>query len=52
MTLELSAVDEASVRRIMARLVQSGLSVDKGSGTAPGTKPAASAKVVLTVRAS
>jgi general secretion pathway protein L len=52
MTLELSAVDEASVRRIMARLVQSGLSVDKGSGTAPGTKPAVSAKVVLTVRAS
>ena len=47
MTLELSAVDEASVRRIVARLLQSGLSVD---APAASTR-AASATVVLTVRA-
>ena len=51
-TLELSAVDEASVRRIVARLLQSGLSVD--TSPAPSSTPAraASATVVLTVRAS
>jgi len=48
MTLELSAVDDASVRRIVSRLLQSGLSVD----TPPASTRAASAKVVLTVRAS
>lgn len=48
MTLELSAVDEASVRRIVARLLQSGLSVD----TSPAATRAASPIVVLTVRAS
>ena len=48
MTLELSAVDEASVRRMVARLLQSGLSVD----TSPASTRAASATVVLTVRAS
>ena len=48
MTLELSAVDEASVRRIVARLLQSGLSGD----TSPASTRAASATVVLTVRAS
>lgn len=48
MTIELSAVDETSVRRIVARLLQSGLSVD----TLPAPARAASATVVLTVRAS
>lgn len=52
MTLELSAVDEAGVRRIVARLLQSGLSVDRGVETAPAAARAASATVVLTVRAS
>ena len=56
MTLELSAVDEASVRRILARLVQSGLSVDRGLGTgSPASSPAtraANATVILTVRSS
>ena len=52
MTLELSAVDEASVRRIVARLLQSGLSVDRGVETAPAATRAAGATVVLTVRAS
>jgi len=56
MTLELSAVDEASVRRILARLLQSGLSVDRGVGSAPAASSsatrAASATVILTVRAS
>ena len=47
MTLELSALDEASVRRIVARLTQSGLSVD----TSPASR-AANAAVVLIVRAS
>ena len=48
MTLELAAVDEAGVRRIVARLAQSGLSVD----ASPFSARAASATVVLTVRAS
>lgn len=48
MTLELSAVDAASVRRIVARLIQSGLSVDSSKATTR----AAGAKVVLTVRAT
>ena len=47
MTFELSAVDEASVRRIVARLLQSGLSVD----ALPAATRAANAPVVLTVRA-
>ena len=56
MTLELSAVDEASLSRIVARLVQAGLSVDKGAGSAPApSSPSArpaSGTVVITVRAS
>ena len=56
MTLEFAAVDEAGVRRIVARLTQSGLSVDRGIKTAPAPSSpsarAASATVVLTVRAS
>lgn len=60
MTLELAAVDESSVHRIVARLLQSGLSVDTGAKTAPTSAPStpstasaqtASAKLVLTVRA-
>ena len=46
MTLELSAVDAASVHRIVARLLESGLGVD----TAPSATRAGSATVVLTVR--
>ena len=56
LALELSAVDEASVRRIVARLVQSGLSVDQGAKAAPArtSTPArpGSGTVVITVRAS
>lgn len=52
MTLELSAVDEASVRRIVARLAQSGLSVDAGVDNAPAAARATSTTVVLIVRAS
>jgi general secretion pathway protein L len=60
MTLELSGVDEAGVRRIVARLSQSGLSVDRGVASAPASSSsslstsarAASATIILTVRAS
>lgn len=48
MTLELAAVEEAAVRRIAARLLQSGLSVEKPS---PSTRPRSGA-IVITVRAS
>lgn len=48
MTLELAAVEEASVRRIVARLLQSGMRVDTST---PATR-AGSATVVLTVRSS
>jgi len=52
LTLELSAVDEAGVRRIVARLAQSGLSVDTPPAPSSAPARAASATVVLTVRAS
>jgi general secretion pathway protein L len=48
MTLELAAVEEASVRRIVARLLQTGMRVD----TSRAATRAGSAAVVLTVRAS
>jgi general secretion pathway protein L len=48
MTLELAAVEEASVRRIVARLLQAGMRVD---ASRPGTR-SGSAAVVLTVRSS
>jgi general secretion pathway protein L len=48
MTLELAAVEEAGVRRIVARLLQSGMRVD----TSPAGTRAGSATVVLTVRSS
>lgn len=52
MTLELGAVDEASVRRLVATLRQSGLSVDRPPASGTPSLPANSMKVVLTVRAS
>jgi general secretion pathway protein L len=48
MTLELAAVDEARVRRIVARLLQAGLLVDASPAAARG----GSETVVLTVRSS
>ncbi len=48
MTLELAANQEAAVQRIVARLLQSGLSVDRS----PVPAGAASATVILMVRAS
>ena len=50
-TLELAAVDEAGVRRIVARLIQSGLNVEASPAASTATR-AASAMVVLTVWAS
>ena len=52
MTLELAAIEEAAMRRIEARLLQAGLSVDKGVETAPAATRPASGTVVITVRAS
>lgn len=51
MTLELSAVDEAGVRQIAARLRQAGLGVDSGIGIPSAAPRTASAKVILTIRA-
>ena len=48
MTLELAAVEEAGVRRIVARLLQTGMRVD----TAPAGTRGGSSAVVLTVRSS
>ena len=48
MTLELASVEEAGVRRLVERLVQTGMHVD----TAPAGTRAGSATVVLTVRSS
>jgi general secretion pathway protein L len=48
MTLELAAVEEAGVRRIVARLLQAGMRVD----AAPAGTRGGSATVVLTVRSS
>ena len=52
MTLELSAVDEARVRRIVAQLSQSGLSVDMAKAAPASAARTAGATVILTVRAS
>jgi general secretion pathway protein L len=52
MTLELAAIEEAAMRRIEARLLQAGLSVDKGVETAPAATRPGSGTVVITVRAS
>ena len=48
LTLELAAVEEAGVRRIVAKLLQTGMRVD----TAPAGARAGGASVVLTVRSS
>ena len=48
MTLELAAVEEASVRRIVAGLLQAGMRVD----ASPAATRAGSSTVVLTVRSS
>ena len=50
MTLELTGVEDAAVSRTVARLLQSGMRVDKGGGTAPAS--ASGATVILTVRSS
>lgn len=52
MTLELSAVDEARVRRIVAHLRQSGLSVDIAKASSSSAARTAGATVILTVRAA
>jgi general secretion pathway protein L len=52
MTLELAGVDDAGVRRIVARLRQSGLQVDKAALAAPGAARSRGGNVVITVRAS
>jgi general secretion pathway protein L len=52
MTLELAGVEDAGIRRIMARLLQSGLLVDQGASTAPGSARSSRGTVVITVRAS
>lgn len=51
MTLELAGVNEAAVRRIVTRLHQSGLQVDRGAAAAPAAARAGAA-VIITVRAS
>lgn len=48
MTLEIASADEASVRRIVARLQQAGMLAD----ASPAAARAGSAKVIITVRAS
>ena len=48
LTLELSAMDDASLRQLKARLLQSGLSAD----VAPASGQGASSTVVLTVQSS
>jgi general secretion pathway protein L len=48
MTLELAAVEEAGVRRIVARLLQAGMRAD----ASPAATRAGSSTVVLTVRSS
>jgi len=52
MTVEFSAIDEASAHRIVARLLQAGLSVDPTPALPSTAVRAASAPLVLTVRAS
>lgn len=52
LTLEITGVEEAGVRRIVARLLQSGLQVDKGVQGAPAATRSGGGTVVITVRAS
>jgi len=48
--VELAAVDEPAIARIVGRLARSGLRADVSRGGAPATNPAGGATVVLTVR--
>jgi len=52
MTLELTGVEDAGIRRIVARLLQSGLRVDMGANAAPGAARSGRGTMVITVRAS
>jgi general secretion pathway protein L len=52
MTLELSGVGDAGIRRIVARLLQSGLQVDNAAAATPAPGSPGGATVVITVRAS
>jgi general secretion pathway protein L len=52
MTLELSGVGDAGIRRIVARLLQSGLQVDNAAAATPAPGRPGGATVVITVRAS
>lgn len=52
MTLELAGVEDAGIRRIVARLLQSGLHVDGGADAAPASPRSGSGTVVITVRSS
>jgi general secretion pathway protein L len=52
MTLELTGVEDAGIRRIVARLLQSGLQVDKGAESAPASAHSGRGTVVITVRSS
>ncbi|MGP1681753.1 MAG: type II secretion system protein GspL, partial [Giesbergeria sp.] len=52
MTLELAGIDDAGIRRIVARLLQSGLLVDKGATAAPGAARSGGGSAVITVRSS
>jgi general secretion pathway protein L len=52
MTLELAGVDDSGLRRIVARLRQSGLQVDRGAVATPSAARSGSGNVVITVRSS
>ena len=52
MTLELAGVDDAGIRRIVTRLLQSGLHVDRGADAAPASARSGSGTVIITVRSS
>lgn len=52
MSIELAAVDQASVQRVVLALRQSGLVVDASSLQAPSSATAIGMKVILTVRAA
>lgn len=52
MTLELAGVEDAGIRRIVARLRQSGMQVDRGADPARASGRSGGGSVVITVRAS
>jgi hypothetical protein len=49
MTLELAAVDEATLQRILARLIEAGM---RAEASPASTRAGSSATTVLTVRSS